>query len=93
MEIIKEELENFIFLNERFTRSDSFILSIHIRMLQGKWAHEVMNDGLIYLRVFFDKSRNFHVVDILNRDWNDYLLSDYIQFQREVKLNKILTDI
>ena len=44
------------------------------------------NDGLIYLRVFFDRT----AVDILNNDWNDYLLSDYIQFQREVKLNKIL---
>lgn len=43
-------------------------------------------DGLIYLRVFFDRTAN----DILNKDWNDYLLSDYIQFQREVKLNKIL---
>ena len=80
MEFIKEELENYI-------RKDSFILSIHIRMLQGKWAHPVMNkDGLIYLRVFFDKTGK----DILNKDWNDYLLSDYIQFQREIKLNKIL---
>ena len=86
MEINKEELEKFIRMDERFTRNDSFILSIHIRMLQGKWAHEVMNDGLIYLRVFFDKT----VASILNKDWNDYLLSDYIQFQREVKLNKIL---
>jgi hypothetical protein len=80
MEINKEELQNFI-------RQYYFILSIHIKMLQGKWAHEVMNnDGLIYLRVFFDKT----VVDMLNKDWNDYLLSDYIQFQREVKINKIL---
>lgn len=80
MEINKEELQNFI-------RQYNFILSIHIKMLQGKWAHEVMNiDGLIYLRVFFDKT----VVDMLNKDWNDYLLSDYIQFQREVKINKIL---
>ena len=80
MEINKEELQNYI-------RQYNFILSIHIKMLQGKWAHEVMNnDGLIYLRVFFDKT----VVDMLNKDWNDYLLSDYIQFQREVKINKIL---
>ena len=80
MEIIKEEPESFI-------RQYNFILSIHIRMLQGKWAHEVMNnDGLIYLRVFFDKT----AASILNKDWNDYLLSDYIQFQREVKINKIL---
>lgn len=25
-----------------------------------------------------------------NRDWKDYLLNDYIQFQREDKINKIL---
>lgn len=80
MNINKEELEKFV-------RNYNFILSIHIRMVQGKWAHEVMNnDGLIYLRVFFDKT----AVDILNKDWYDYLLSDYIQFKRETKLNKIL---
>lgn len=80
MNISKEELEKFV-------RNYNFILSIHIRMVQGKWAHEVMNnDGLIYLRVFFDKT----AVDILNKDWYDYLLSDYIQFKRETKLNKIL---
>ena len=87
MEINKEELQNFIRQDKHTTSNYNFILSIHIKMLQGKWAHEVMNnDGLIYLRVFFDRT----AVDILNKDWNDYLLSDYIQFQREVKLNKIL---
>jgi hypothetical protein len=91
MEINKEELQNFI-------RQYNFTLSIHIKMLQGKWAHVVQNtplvngkivdntDNNLYLRVFFDKT----AVDMLNKDWNDYLLSDYIQFQREVKINKIL---
>ncbi len=87
MEINKEELENFIRQSRLFCSNDNFILSIHIKMLQGKWAHEVINnDGLIYLRVFFNRT----VIDILNKDWNDYLLSDYIQFQREIKINKIL---
>lgn len=63
---------------KKFIEKDSPILSMNIKMLQEKAAHIIQWGNNIYLRVFF------------SRDWKDYPLSDYIEFQREMKLNRIL---